>query len=62
MKYEINDKVLLKYKGEYQVGVITGASRTKDSVVGYFVRAENGSAYSIVPVDKKEERDMIFLL
>ena len=60
MKYEINDKVLLKYKGEYQVGVITGASRTKDSVVGYFVRAENGSAYSIVPVDKKRRKGYDF--
>tara|TARA_Y100000592_G_C5368958_1_gene267521 strand:- start:289 stop:690 length:402 start_codon:yes stop_codon:yes gene_type:complete len=56
MRYETNDKVLLKYKGEYEVGVVTGVSKTKDSVIGYYVRSEKGSAYSLVPVDKKRRK------
>ena len=60
MKYETNDKVLLKYKGEYEVGVVTGISKTKDSVIGYYVRSEKGSAYSLVPVDKKRRKGYDF--
>jgi hypothetical protein len=56
MRYETNDKVILKYKGEFQVGVITGKSKTKDSILGYYVRSEKGSAYSLVPVDKKRRK------
>jgi len=56
MRYETNDKVVFKYKGEYQVGVITGKSKTKDSIVGYYIRSEKGSAYSLVPVDKRRRK------
>jgi len=56
MKYNVNDKVVIKYKGEFQVGVVTGVSKTKDSVIGYYVRSEKGSAYSLVPVDKKRRK------
>ena len=56
MRYETNDKVVFKYKGEYQVGVITGKSKTKDNVIGYYVRSERGSAYSLVPVDIKRRK------
>ena len=56
MGYETNDKVVFKYKGEYQVGVITGKSKSKDSIVGYYIRSEKGSAYSLVPVDKKRRK------
>jgi hypothetical protein len=56
MRYETNDKVVFKYKGEYQVGVITGKSTTKDSIIGYYIRSEKGSAYSLVPVDKKRRK------
>ena len=55
-KYNVNDKVVFKHKGEYQVGVVTGASKTKDSITGYYVRSERGSAYSLVPVDKKRRK------
>jgi len=60
MGYETNDKVILKYKGEFQVGVVTGKSKTRDSVVGYYVRSERGSAYSLVPVDKKRRKGYDF--
>tara|TARA_R100000664_G_C2697366_1_gene99079 strand:+ start:96 stop:503 length:408 start_codon:yes stop_codon:yes gene_type:complete len=56
MGYETNDKVILKYKGEFQVGVVTSKSKTKDSKVAYYVRSEKGSAYSLVPVDKKRRK------
>ena len=56
MRYETNDKVIFKYKGEFQVGVITGKSKSKDSVTGYYIRSEKGSAYSLVPVDKKRRK------
>jgi|TARA_R100001015_G_C4495637_1_gene71800 hypothetical protein len=56
MRYETNDKVIFKYKGEFQVGVITGKSKSKDSIVGYYIRSEKGSAYSLVPVDKKRRK------
>ena len=56
MVYETNDKVIFKYKGEFQVGVITGKSKTKDNVTGYYVRSERGSAYSLVPVDIKRRK------
>jgi hypothetical protein len=48
--------VVFKYKGAYEVGVITGKSKTKDSIVGYYVRSEKGSGYSLVPVDKKRRK------
>ena len=56
MRYETNDKVVFKYQGEYQVGVITGKSKTKDDKVGYYVRSEKGSGYSLVPVDIKRRK------
>ena len=56
MKYETNDKVVFKYLGEFQVGVVTGKSKTKDGVIGYYVRSERGSAYSLVPVDIKRRK------
>ena len=56
MSYETNDKVVFKYKGAYEVGVITGKSKTKDSIVGYYVRSEKGSGYSLVPVDKRRRK------
>ena len=56
MRYETNDKVIFKYKGEFQVGVITGKAKSKDSIIGYYVRSERGSAYSLVPVDKKRKK------
>ena len=31
MSYETNDKVVFKYQGEFQVGVITGKSNLKDN-------------------------------
>ena len=56
MSYETNDKVVFKYKGAYEVGVITGKSQTKDNVIGYHIRSEKGSGYSLVPVDKKRRK------
>jgi hypothetical protein len=56
MSYETNDKVVFKYKGAYEVGVITGVKKTKDQINGYYVRSEKGSAYSLVPVDKKRRK------
>ena len=56
MGYETNDKVVFKYKGAFEVGVVTGKSKTKDNIVGYYVRSEKGSAYSSVPVDKKRRK------
>ena len=56
MRYESNDKVVFKYKGAYEVGVITGVKKTKDQINGYYVRSEKGSAYSLVPVDKKRRK------
>jgi hypothetical protein len=56
MRYETNDKVVFKYKGAYEVGVITGVKKTKDQINGYYVRSEKGSAYSLVPVDKKRRK------
>jgi len=56
MSYETNDKVVFKFKGIYEVGVVTGKSKTKDNVIGYHVRSEKGSAYSLVPVDIKRRK------
>ena len=56
MSYETNDKVVFKFNDEFQVGVVTGKSKTKDNVVGYYVRSERGSAYSLVPVDVKRRK------
>jgi hypothetical protein len=56
MSYETNDKVVFKYKGAYEVGVITGKSKTKDNVTGYYIRSEKGSGYSLVPVDIKRRK------
>ena len=56
MRYETNDKVVFKYKGAYEVGVITGVKKTKDQINGYYVRSEKGSAYSLVPVDIKRRK------
>ena len=57
MKYETNDKVVFKYQGEYQVGVITGKTNLKDNKgIGYYIRSEKGSAYSLVPVDIKRRK------
>jgi len=56
MRYETNDKVVFKFNGEFQVGVVTGKSKTKDNVIGYYVRSEKGSAYSLVPVDIKRRK------
>ena len=56
MSYETNDKVVFKFKGAYEVGVITGKSKTIDSIVGYYIRSEKGSGYSLVPVDKKRRK------
>ena len=56
MSYETNDKVVFKYKGEYQVGVITGKSKNKDNKIGYYIRSEKGSGYSLVPVDIKRRK------
>ena len=60
MRYETNDKVVFKYKGAYEVGVITGVKKTKDQINGYYVRSEKGSAYSLVPVDKKRRKGYDF--
>ncbi len=56
MRYETNDKVVFKFKGAYEVGVITGKSKTKDGVPGYYIRSEKGSGYSLVPVDIKRRK------
>jgi hypothetical protein len=57
MGYETNDKVIFKYKGAYEVGVVTGKSNLKDNKgIGYYVRSEKGSGYSLVPVDKKRRK------
>ena len=56
MSYETNDKVVFKYKGEFEVGVVTGKSKTKDNIVGYYIRSEKGSGYSLVPVDKRRRK------
>ena len=56
MSYETNDKVVFKYKGAYEVGVITGKCKSKDKVEGYYVRSEKGSGYTLVPVDKKRRK------
>ena len=57
MSYETNDKVIFKYKGAYEVGVITGKSNLKDNKgIGYYIRSEKGSGYSLVPVDIKRRK------
>jgi hypothetical protein len=48
--------MVFKYKGAYEVGVITGKSKTKDNVTGYYIRSEKGSGYSLVPVDIKRRK------
>jgi len=55
-KFEVNDKVVFKYKDAYEVGVITGRCQSKDKVDGYYIRSEKGSGYTMVPVDKKRRK------
>ena len=45
----------MKKWGEIK-GTIPGKSKTKDSIVGYYIRSEKGSGYSLVPVDKKRRK------
>ena len=54
--FETNDKVVFKYKGAYEVGVITGKKIDKDNGLSYYIRSEKGSGYSLVPVDKKRRK------
>ena len=49
-KYQVNDKVVFKYEGTNQIGVITNV-RTAKTGGGYDIRSEKGSAYVMVPVD-----------
>ena len=57
MSYETNDKVVFKYKGAYEVGVVTGRGSDKDNKTSYYIRSEKGSGYSLVPVDKKRRKN-----
>lgn len=49
-KYQVNDKVVFKYEGTNQIGVITNV-RTAKTGGGYDIRSEKGSAFVMVPVD-----------
>jgi len=52
MKYEVNDKVVFKYEGTNQIGVITNVRDSKKGG-GYDIRSEKGSGLIMVPVDPK---------
>ena len=50
MKYTVNDKVVFKYEGTNQIGIITNVREQKKGG-GYDIRSEKGSAFVMVPVD-----------
>jgi|TARA_Y100000310_G_C20573512_1_gene759276 hypothetical protein len=50
MKYAVNDKVVFKYEGTNQVGIITNIRSAKMGG-GYDIRSEKGSGFVMVPVD-----------
>jgi len=56
-KFDTNDKVVFKYKGAYEIGVVTGRGSDKDNKTSYYIRSEKGSGYSLVPVDKKRRKN-----
>ena len=56
-KFDTNDRVVFKYKGAYEVGVVTGRGSDKDNKTSYYIRSEKGSGYSLVPVDKKRRKN-----
>ena len=51
IKYEVNDKVIVKIQGTPQVGVITNR-RISDKKVYYDLRSEAGQGYVLVSIDK----------
>jgi hypothetical protein len=51
IKYEVNDKVIVKIQGTPQVGVITNR-RVSDKKVYYDLRTEAGQGYVLVSIDK----------
>ena len=51
-KYEIDDKVVFKYEGTNQIGVVTNV-RIQKKGGGYDIRSEKGSGFVMVPVDPK---------
>jgi len=56
VKYEINDKVVFRYDGKNEIGVITNIRYLKKKLKGYDIRSEKGSGYIIVPVDKPQNK------
>ena len=53
MSYETNDKVIFKYKGEFQVGVITGKSNLKDNKLSFFTSRQDRNLDILVEVWKE---------
>ena len=51
-RYEVNDKVVFKFEGTNQIGVITNVRPAKQGG-GYDIRSEKGSGFIMVPVDPK---------
>ena len=54
VRYKVNDKVVFDYQGKKQIGVITN-ERYSHKAYNYDLRAENGSGFICVFVDKKRQ-------
>ena len=53
--YNIGDIVVVRIEDTHQVAVVTNIHKKKNTIVGYDMRSEKGSAYCVVSVDKPKD-------
>jgi hypothetical protein len=55
MMYNPGDIVVVRTEDIHQVAIVTNVHRKKNTITGYDVRSEKGSAYLVVSVDKPKD-------
>lgn len=53
--YNPGDLVVVRTEDIHQVAIVTNVHRKKNTITGYDVRSEKGSAYLVVSVDKPKD-------
>jgi hypothetical protein len=53
--YNPGDIVVVRTEDIHQVAIVTNVHRKKNTITGYDVRSEKGSAYLVVSVDKPKD-------
>jgi signal peptidase I len=54
--YNEGDIVVFKNDDKYNVGIVTNVRKKKNQLLGYDIRSERGSAYTLVQVDKEKSK------